>query len=79
MGMNEHAANCRRDKHGPLQKISAVVTSYTVSLSGKIVETISKRIKNLFLGCILIEFSLQGSSMNPQFMGCGGYVVVTVV
>lgn len=62
-----------------LQKISAVVDSYTVSLSGKIVEGISKRIKNLFLGCILIEFSLQSPSMNPQFMGCGGYVVVTVV
>ena len=64
---------------GSLQKISAVVDSYTVSLSGKIVEGISKRIKNLFLGCILIEFSLQSPSMNPQFMGCGGYVVVTVV
>lgn len=64
---------------GTLQEISAVVDSYTVSLSGKIVETISKRIRNLFLGCILIEFSLQSSSMNPQFMGCGGYVVVTIV
>ena len=64
---------------GTLQKISAVVDSYTVSLSGKIEEGISKRIQNLFLGCILIEFSLQSPSMNSQFMGCGGYVVVTVV
>jgi hypothetical protein len=41
MGMNEHAANCRGDKMDILQKISAVVNSYKVSLSGKIVEGIS--------------------------------------
>ena len=64
---------------GLCRKFLQVVDSYTISLSGKIVEGISKRIKNLFLGCILIEFSLQSPSMNPQFMGCGGYVVVTVV